>query len=92
MIGSESLQNEVPEGLELLEVPKLTWAIFNSIGEKPDNKIIQNLWRRIYSEWFPTCEFEQAEGPCIEKNFFGDSEELGYKCEVWIPVKTKTRK
>ncbi|WP_420916826.1 GyrI-like domain-containing protein [Paenibacillus thiaminolyticus] len=39
--------------------------IFN--GDASPGKEIQNVWRRIYSEWFPSTNFEQAEGPCIEK-------------------------
>lgn len=50
---------------------------------------IQNVWRRIYSEWFPSSNFEQVEGPCIEKYYWMDDRQAVSICEVWIPVKRK---
>ncbi|NOU90564.1 AraC family transcriptional regulator, partial [Paenibacillus sp. LMG 31460] len=43
-------------------------------------------WGRIYSEWFPTSEYEQVEGPSFEM-YYGTA---GYVTgEIWIPVKKK---
>ncbi len=40
-----------------LSVPSLTWAIF------PEPRCeLPKLWERIYSEWFPTSDYEQVEG------------------------------
>lgn len=89
MMGTELLQADIPNEFTRLYIPKLTWAIFEGDGTKPTNLIIQNIWRRIYSEWFPSSRFEQAEGPCIEKNFWNEGKQIGYRCEVWIPVKRK---
>lgn len=50
---------------------------------------ITNVWRRIYSEWFPSSQFEQVEGPCIEKNYWIDEIHSEVICEVWIPVSQK---
>jgi len=50
---------------------------------------IADLWRLIYSEWFPSSGFEQIEGPCIEKYFWDDDQYINYSCELWIPVKRK---
>ncbi|EPR09493.1 AraC family transcriptional regulator [Ruminiclostridium papyrosolvens] len=72
---------EIPDRLTKLSVPELTWAIF----QEPHCEI-QNLWRRIYTEWFPTSEYEQVEGPSFEM-YYGMS---GYCMgEIWIPVKKK---
>lgn len=54
-----------------------------------ENLAIQYVWKRIYSEWFPSSGFEQVEGPCMEKYFWDDDKYDKYKCEVWIPVRRK---
>lgn len=89
IMGAEMVKADIPIEFTILEVPKLTWAVFEGSGDKPSNSIIQDVWRRIYSEWFPSCGFEQVDGPCIEKNFWNEEKESGYSCEVWIPVKRK---
>ena len=89
LIGAEMPKADIQKEFTILEIPKLTWAVFEGNGDKPSNLIIQDVWRRIYSEWFPSSGFEQAEGPCIEKNFLNNDEQSGYRCEVWIPIKIK---
>jgi AraC family transcriptional regulator len=89
IMGAELNEVEISEEFIILDIPKLTWAVFEGNATKPNNFIIQDIWRRIYSEWFPSSGFEQVEGPCIEKNFWNDDDQSGYRCEVWIPVKRK---
>lgn len=72
---------QIPEIYTRLSVPALTWAIF----PEPNGEI-QNLWRRIYSEWFPTSEYEQAEGPAFEMYYGLGCNGTG---EIWLPVKKK---
>ncbi|WP_091236732.1 GyrI-like domain-containing protein [Fontibacillus panacisegetis] len=50
---------------------------------------VQNIWHRIYSEWFPSVNFEQVEGACLEKYYWLDERQVDSKCEVWIPIKEK---
>lgn len=74
-------QLEIPERFTKLSVPALTWAIF------PDPQCeLQKLWERIYSEWFPTSEYEQIEGPSFEMYYGMAVNDFG---EIWIPVKKK---
>lgn len=89
IMGAELLEVDISDEFTILEVPKLTWAVFEGNGDMPNNLIIQDIWRRIYSEWFPSSGFEQVEGPCIEENFWNDEKQSEYRCEVWIPVKRK---
>jgi len=88
IMGNEMPEADTQNEFTILEIPKLTWAVFEGNGTKPNNLIIQDVWRRIYSEWFPSSGFEQVKGPCIEKNFWNDKQNE-YRCEVWIPVKRK---
>lgn len=55
----------------------------------PDNLAILDIWKRIYSEWFPTSGYEQAQGPNIEKHYWKDDKREEYICEVWIPIVKK---
>lgn len=94
MMGAELQEdNGALEGLTVLHVPNQTYAVFDSRESIPDDVEIgleiQNVWKRIYSEWFPSSNFEQVEGPCIEKYYWADNTQTDSICEVWIPVKKK---
>ncbi|TFD99472.1 AraC family transcriptional regulator [Jeotgalibacillus salarius] len=77
-----------PEHFECLEVQASTWAVFEAKGKFPDT--LQNVWGRIYSEWFPTNPYEQAEGPEILWNEQPDTTVPDFRSEIWIPVKKKS--
>ncbi|WNS44672.1 AraC family transcriptional regulator [Paenibacillus sp. MMS20-IR301] len=67
-----------------LEVPASTWAVFEAVGPFPDT--LQNIWGRIYAEWFPSSRYEQVEGPEILWNESKDMAAPDYRSEIWIPV------
>ncbi|TCT16214.1 GyrI-like small molecule binding protein [Natranaerovirga pectinivora] len=66
------------------EVPSATWAVFESIGPLP--KAMQDIWRRIFSEWFPATGYEHADAPELEVYLPGNISDEDYKCEIWIPI------
>ncbi|TKC18942.1 AraC family transcriptional regulator [Robertmurraya kyonggiensis] len=76
---------EVPEGFAILKVPVSTWAVFESEGPFPST--LQETWGRIYSEFFPSSNYEQAEGPEILSIKTKDLTLPNVKSEIWIPVK-----
>ncbi|MNB71053.1 Transposon Tn10 TetD protein [compost metagenome] len=80
-------EGEVPEDLAALEVPAGTWAVFEAVGMFPD--ALQNVWGRIYSEWFPASSYQQAEGPEMLWNESKDTSSPKYRSEIWIPVNTR---
>ncbi|MCX7708843.1 MAG: GyrI-like domain-containing protein, partial [Clostridia bacterium] len=55
----------------------------------PFPETLQNVWGRIYSEWFPASGYEQAEGPEILRNEHKDVTSPCFKSEIWIPVKKR---
>jgi AraC family transcriptional regulator len=75
---------EYLENLTHLEVPASTWAVFESVGPFPEN--LQNIWGRIYAEWFPSSNYEQAPGPEILWNENKDVDSPTFRSEIWIPV------
>ncbi|MED0979731.1 AraC family transcriptional regulator [Bacillus paramycoides] len=78
---------DCPEQFKQLEVAASTWAIFEAVGPFPD--ALQNVWGRIYSEWFPSSNYELAEGPEILWNEQKDITSSTFKSEIWIPVLKK---
>lgn len=69
--------------LEEYIVPSFTWAIFPGEGKAP--QAIQELEKRIVTEWLPTSGYEYDNGPDIEVYISPDPQNA--KFEVWIPVK-----
>ncbi|MED3918748.1 AraC family transcriptional regulator [Priestia aryabhattai] len=79
--------NDCPDYLVQLEVPAGTWAVFEAVGPFPDT--LQDVWGRIYSEWFPASTYEQVEGPEILWNEHKNVTSPTFKSEIWIPVLKK---
>lgn len=73
-----------PTDLEVFMVPASTWAIFSGSGS---NLAIQDLERRIVTEWLPTSGFEYGNAPDVEVYISPDPENAQF--EVWIPVVKK---
>ncbi len=69
------------EGLEEYLIPAATWAVFPGAGT---NLAIQELERRVITEWLPTSGYEYADAPDIEVYLNPDPENARF--EVWIPV------
>ena len=93
VIGDDYNNNKIPKDFEVIEIPKLTWAIFPCVGKASET--IQDINQKIFKEWLPNSnEYEIAEGYNIEyysnpKDFKKGVDDEKYYCEVWIPVKKK---
>jgi AraC family transcriptional regulator len=89
VIGIESpeaaARRTLPPGCVEVTAEPGTWAVFPSRGPMPD--AIQAVWKRVYSEWFPTAGYERAKNCDIEVYSDGDMAAADYYCEVWLPVK-----
>ena len=85
-IGVATSSDETAE-FDVWKIDACTWAIFESIGPFPET--LQNVWGRIYSEWFPSSGYEAVEGPEILWNESPDTGNPKYRSEIWIPVKKK---
>ena len=80
-------KQDTPATMEEYIVPEGTWAIFECVGPMP--KAIQDLQKRIVTEWLPTSGYEYADAPDIEVYFAGDQQSPDYRCEVWLPITKK---
>ena len=70
--------------LEEYGVPAATWAVFPGEGT---SQSIQELEKRILTEWLPTSGYEYGAAPDIEVYLNADPQNAKY--EVWIPVVKK---
>lgn len=78
--------------LDVHEIKEHTWAVFPCHGPMPQP--IQEVNKRIFSEWLPASSYEIAEGYNIEyysnpADFKMGMQDPEYYTEVWIPVKEK---
>lgn len=91
---ADDLQEDIAAGerLERCEISAHTWAVFPCRGPMPS--ALQEVNRRIFSEWLPASRYEIAEGYNIEyysnaDDYKGGTQDPEYYTEVWIPVKEK---
>ncbi|MBL4934530.1 AraC family transcriptional regulator [Clostridium sp. YIM B02515] len=75
---------ECSSDLSELRVAASMWAVFEAVGPFPDT--LQDVWGRIYSEWFPSSNYEISEGPEILWNENKDIASPNFRSEIWIPV------
>lgn len=72
---------DIDDSLTEYQIPASTWAIFSGSGT---SQSIQDLERRIVTEWLPTSGYEYGNAPDIEVYIHTDPQNAQY--EVWIPV------
>lgn len=75
---------EEQEEFETFIVPASTWAVFPGTGT---SQSMQELQRRIVTEWLPGSGYEYANAPDVEVYLNPDPQDARY--EVWIPVTKK---
>ncbi|MFI1677952.1 effector binding domain-containing protein [Streptomyces sp. NPDC020607] len=71
------------EGTTALAVPAGTWAVFTTSGPAP--QAIQELWRDVFTEWFPSNPYRTRTGPEILRVGLS-SEKTEADAELWLAV------
>lgn len=77
-----SSSSPVPEGMEEYQVPAATWAVFQGSGQAPHS--IQELEKRVVTEWLPMSGYEYGNAPDLE--VYLNANPGNARFEVWIPV------
>ncbi|MFE9610846.1 GyrI-like domain-containing protein [Streptomyces sp. NPDC006012] len=72
-----------PEGTTVLPVPAGTWAAFTTSGPVP--QAVQELWRDVFTEWFPSNPYRSRPGPEILRTRLS-SDKTEADAELWLPV------
>ncbi len=82
--GQGLSEDDVKEELVQREIPPASWAVFECIGAMPN--AMQEMFTRIFAEWFPATGYSHAGGPELEIYFPGDPTSSQYRSQIWIPV------
>ncbi|MEV6758931.1 AraC family transcriptional regulator [Streptomyces sp. NPDC051214] len=75
--------SEVPDDMDALAVPAGSWAVFESAGAFPQT--LQNMWRDVFTQWFPSNPYQSRPGPEILRTRLSD-DGTHADAELWIPV------
>ena len=85
LIGVPTTARAAREGLALVEVPALTWAVFPNDGPHPE--AMQQTTARIYAEWLAEVPYELDGFRMLS---FSDVRDDGTAySEIWVPVRRK---
>lgn len=75
------------EGYHIYDIPAATWVIFDITGAMPN--AMQEVWHRIFTEFFPSSYYKPAGNFDLEVYSEGDMSDDGYHSEIWIAVEKK---
>lgn len=83
-IGVEYKGNDIPEGYEIVEIPKRKWLLFRCKGIRPH--AIQRLWHQVYTSFLPFSSYKIDGVVTLEvcKEGFQNSEDV--ISELWFPL------
>jgi AraC family transcriptional regulator len=71
---------------EKYAVPAATWAVFDCTLDN-----LQDVTKRIFSEWFPSTGYEHDAKPELEIYLPEDPRSRVMQCQIWIPVVKKKK-
>ncbi|MFD7875928.1 GyrI-like domain-containing protein [Streptomyces sp. NPDC059766] len=74
---------DAPAGSTVLGVPAGTWAVFTTSGPAP--QAVQELWRDVFTQWFPSNPYRSRPGPEILRMRLS-SDKTQADAELWLPV------
>ncbi|MFF8271767.1 GyrI-like domain-containing protein [Streptomyces sp. NPDC016562] len=82
-IGVVTGHDAAPEELDALDVPAGAWAVFDNHGPYPS--ALQELWRDVFTQWFPSNPYASRPGPELLRT---QPVEIGAETDsqLWIPV------
>ncbi len=78
-------KGNTPDGFLSYEIPASKWVVFEVHGAMPH--AMQDTWKKIYSEWFPSNPYQPTGGPELEVYTNDDPSNPNYYSEIWIPIK-----
>lgn len=73
--------------LTVEEIPAHTYVVFPCVGKMPE--AFQKLYKQIYSEFFPTSEYQPCGGTDFEAYPSAHVTNPNYTCEIWVAVEKK---
>ena len=73
-----------PDGLDTIEIPAGTWAVFRTTGPYPDT--LQRTWAATATDWFPSNRWRLRPGPEMVAVLDRASDFSTATTELWLPV------
>ena len=73
--------------LSVERIPAHTYVVFPCVGKMPES--FQKLYQQIYSEFFPSSEYQPCGGTDFEAYPSAHVSDPNYTCEIWIAVEKK---
>ena len=74
-----------PEGLDVIDVPAGTWAVFRTEGTHP--VVLQEAWAATTTTWFPSQPWRLRPGPEILAMLAFDADAATATCEPLAPCR-----
>ena len=74
----------VPDGLDVIDVPGGTWAVFRTSGSYP--AALQETMAATATEWFPSNPWRLRPGPSVVAGLDRNEDFSTATCELWLPV------
>lgn len=74
----------VPDGLDGIDVPAGTWAVFRTSGPYP--AALQETWAATAAEWFPSNPWRLRPGPSLVAVVDRAEDFSTATCELWLPI------
>ena len=89
MLYAYKSKDSKTDGFAEVVVPAATWAIFRTYNYKVEetSSAIQDLNKRVYTEWLPTANYEKVDG--YELELYYDTDDGLCYSETWIRVMPK---
>jgi len=73
-----------PDGLDTIEIPAGTWAVFRTTGPYPDT--LQQTWAATATDWFPSNRWRLRPGPEMVAVLDRARDFRTATTELWLPV------
>lgn len=86
-IGCEYDGKNIGNDYKIFDIPEATWVIFDITGVMPT--AIQEIWHRIFAEFFPTSEYKPSGNFDLEVYSNGNMYDSAYHSEIWIAIEKK---
>lgn len=83
-IGVES-RGEGSDEFSRIDISASKWAVFEVRGPVPD--AVTQTWKKIYSEWFPSNNFDHTGSASLEVYKDADPTKPDAYSEIWVPIK-----
>ncbi|KGK90190.1 AraC family transcriptional regulator [Clostridium sp. HMP27] len=87
LIGILTTENQLSDLLEKVAVEACTWEVFLNEGLFPST--LQETMAKIYSEWFPSSDYEIINAPSFSFTKMNEHKKNYAYSEVWVPVQKK---